>query len=98
MNKFSVKKTTQVLKVWNSPCLLTATILLSADTIANILEPDQARHNVGPDLGPNCLTLRLIVFSEIIFLKISRRQKSMRDKEFIKSLEEAKDQLKRTHT
>ena len=25
-------------------------------TIANILDPDQARQNVGPDLDPNCLT------------------------------------------
>ena len=25
--------------------------------IANNLDPDQDRHNVGPDLGPNCLTL-----------------------------------------
>ena len=24
-------------------------------TIANSLDPDQARHFVGPDLGPNCL-------------------------------------------
>ena len=23
----------------------------------NSLDPDQARHNVGPDLVPNCLTL-----------------------------------------
>ena len=26
-------------------------------TIANSLDPDQARQNVGPDLGPNCWTL-----------------------------------------
>ena len=25
-------------------------------TIANSLDPDQARQNVGPDLDPNCLT------------------------------------------
>ena len=25
-------------------------------TYANILDPDQARQNVGPDLDPNCLT------------------------------------------
>ena len=24
-------------------------------TVSNILNPDQARQNVGPDLGPNCL-------------------------------------------
>ena len=23
--------------------------------VSNSLDPDQARHNVGPDLGPNCL-------------------------------------------
>ena len=23
--------------------------------VSNILDPDQARHFVGPDLGPNCL-------------------------------------------
>ena len=27
-------------------------------TFANNLDPDQARQNVGPDLDPNCLTLR----------------------------------------
>ena len=26
-------------------------------TFANRLNPDQARHNVGPDLDSNCLTL-----------------------------------------
>ena len=26
-------------------------------TFANSLDPDQARHFVGPDLDPNCLTL-----------------------------------------
>ena len=25
----------------------------------NSLDPDQAQHNVGPDLDPNCLTLCL---------------------------------------
>ena len=25
-------------------------------TFANSFDPDQARHFVGPDLGPNCLT------------------------------------------
>ena len=28
---------------------------------ANILDPDQDRLNVGPDLDPNCLPLRLMV-------------------------------------
>ena len=27
-------------------------------TIANSLDPDKARQNVGPDLDPNCLTPR----------------------------------------
>ena len=26
-------------------------------TFVNSLDPDQAQHNVGPDLDPNCLTL-----------------------------------------
>ena len=29
----------------------------SADNFENSLDPDQARHNVGPDLDPSCLTL-----------------------------------------
>ena len=37
--------------LWNSP------IVSSADILANSLNPDQARQNVGPDLDPNCLTL-----------------------------------------
>ena len=28
-------------------------------TVVNSLDPDQARQNVGPDLDPNVLTLRL---------------------------------------
>ena len=34
-------------------CLLVRLLI----TFANSLDPDQARHNVGPDLDPNCLTL-----------------------------------------
>ena len=37
-------------------------VLFSADffqnripSVSNSLDPDQARHFVGPDLGPNCL-------------------------------------------
>ena len=37
------------------------------------LDPDQARHFVGPDLGPHCLTL-MVVFLK----KISRRQNIMK--------------------
>ena len=29
--------------------------------LANSLDPDQARQNVGPDLGPNCLTLMVFL-------------------------------------
>ena len=34
-------------------CLLVS----SADNLCKSLDPDQARQNVVPDLGPNCLTL-----------------------------------------
>ena len=37
---------------------LTLYILVSSINFANSLDPDQARQNVGPDLDPNCLTLR----------------------------------------
>ena len=37
-------------------------------TFANSLDPDQARHFVGPDLDPNCLTL--MVFQKEYFEKI----------------------------
>ena len=30
-------------------------------TFANSFDPDQARHNVGPDLNLNCLTLMLFL-------------------------------------
>ena len=43
--------------------LITLTLyLLELITFANSLDPDQARQNVLPDLGPSCLTL-------IVFLK-----------------------------
>ena len=45
---------------------------------ANSLDPDQARQNVGPDLGPNCLALMVFlkdVFEKVHFEKIYRRQK-----------------------
>ena len=29
---------------------------------ANSLDPDQARHDAGPDLALNCLTLALMIF------------------------------------
>ena len=34
--------------LWEPYCLLI--------TFANSLDPDQDRHNVGPDLDPSCLT------------------------------------------
>ena len=37
--------------------LLAATFFRLLKTFANRLDPDQARHNVGPDLDQNCLTL-----------------------------------------
>ena len=30
-------------------------ILSQIPSVSNCLDPDQARHFVGPDLGPNCL-------------------------------------------
>ena len=32
-------------------------ILLGPLSVSNRLEPDQDRHLVGPDLGPNCLQI-----------------------------------------
>ena len=42
-------------------------------TYANNLYPDQAQHSVGPDLDPNCLTLK-VFFEKSSLKKISRRQ------------------------
>ena len=48
----------------NFPCILSADffqnhpfqkILSGIPSVSNNLDPDQARHFVGPDLGPNCL-------------------------------------------
>ena len=33
----------------------TKLLVLSVHNVANNLDPDQARQNVGPDLDPNCL-------------------------------------------
>ena len=46
---------------------------------ANTLDPDQARHIVGPDLGPNCFTQMSFLkefFENVNFVKISRQQKA----------------------
>ena len=32
-------------------------VVLSAYVLGNCLDPDQAKHNVGSDLDPNCLTV-----------------------------------------
>ena len=48
-------------------------------TLANSLDPDQAKQNVGPDLGPNCLTLTLMVLVKF-FSKVNFEKKSADDK------------------
>ena len=57
--------------------------LLPTSAVASSLDPNQARQDVGPDLGPNCLTLLMVFpkefFKEVDFEKISRRQKSMQN-------------------
>ena len=38
--------------------------------VSNILDPDQARHDVWPDLGPNCLHMQTTLAGKgIILLK-----------------------------
>ena len=49
---------------------------------ANSLDPDQARQNVGPDLDPNCLTLRW--YSLKIYLTNNFRKKCTDDKKHAK--------------
>ena len=43
----------RISKILLNPCLLVHLLM----TFANSLDPEQARQNVGPDLGPNSLTL-----------------------------------------
>ena len=38
--------------------------------MSNSLDPDQARQNVGPDLGPNCLQKLSADFQNQLFQKI----------------------------
>ena len=68
-----VKRWAQVLACWWWHCPLLI-------MFANSLEPDQARHNVGPDVDPNCLILWLYSWKnflkKLILKKISRRQKT----------------------
>ena len=61
-------------------------LIRSADNFwANSLEPDQARQNVGPDLYPNSLTLKVylkIFFKKVDFekkIQLSQTKKSMQN-------------------
>ena len=75
------KTVSKMVSIWIL-CLLVSELLI---TFANSLDPDQAQQNVGPDLGPYCLThcrlhYRNIFFiSCIIFLTISKWQKCMQN-------------------
>ena len=64
---------------------------------ANSLDPDQARHNVCPDLGPNHLTLRLFLeeffFKKLTLKKVSRRQQKHEKLEDLKVLRRSPDLL-----
>ena len=54
--------------------------MFSTDSLANSLDPDQARLNVGPDLGPDCLTLMVFLkefFEKVDFEKKISQQQSM---------------------
>ena len=51
---YSIKTSSEYF-VYNIPCK--QRLLLSADNLANSLDPDQDRHYVGPDLDPNHLPL-----------------------------------------
>ena len=71
--------------------LLTLCLLVSADTFANSLDPDQAQPNVGPDLYPKYLTHGIpeISFEKVDFEnKISRRQKACKIELMISSIVE----------
>ena len=41
----------------NLSCFLCFLIQEYHQSVSNSLDPDQARHFVGPDLGPNCLQM-----------------------------------------
>ena len=43
-------------------------------TFAKSLDPDQARHFVGPDLDPNCFGM-LMVFQKYFFEKVNLKKK-----------------------
>ena len=48
-------------------------------TFANSFDPDKARQNFGPDLGPN-LFYTLMVFLKVVFEKVDFEKKSADDK------------------
>ena len=53
---------------------------------ANSLDLDQDRQNVGPDLDPNCLTLRLMVFmKKFSHAKVDFEEKSINDNKIMKN-------------
>ena len=53
-------------------------------TLANNFDPDQDQQNVGPDLGPNRLTLMKVFlkycFEKVISRKVRRRQQKHKNK------------------
>ena len=49
----------------------------SYDNLSKHVYPDQARHNVGPDLDPNCLTPTSFLK---VFKKMILKKKSLDDK------------------
>ena len=56
---------------------------MKATRVSNSLDPDQDRHSVGQDLGPNCLQ-RLSVDTKslhavVVFFKITFSKKSFRN-------------------
>ena len=59
-------------------------------TFVNSLDSDQARHNVGPDLNPNCLTLWLYYRKNILKILILKKKQSAEDKNESKITQRAK--------
>ena len=58
MNQDSVLLDLRVLKIWfHLLNLLVATFVICLIPLQTVLDPDQDRRYVGPDLDPNCLTL-----------------------------------------
>ena len=49
-------------------------------TFANSLDPDQAQQNVGPNLGPLCLTLINGTPERFFFEKVNFEKKNSKDK------------------